>query len=520
VRWLCLRPNFAPCLLSTMSTSKQRQHELAAVSFLVELLQNPDENITCFYFLLGLVDKAGDLGGRVDLQNMTDTERTAVDSLLTASMFWITVPRTHKELGCLESMHCLCTNVKKADVIHQRGLKFFSSSSSSHATPFVCFFHHIGNAVASACYKDPRDLDQQSVDRGYLRILHQRRSTWPTRFEQVLPHGPEDTTRGLLMWMKSESAPFISPVVIQALNPFLALTLPLTILYVFTSHALITDAVLPIINAMCEYIENNISANKTEPIDTNVDITLSRVLELMSNIAQRWSDDLQRRHWMSPHTTHLLEMYDRILTACDLLHLQGRPLRSPIPKRSALLGTLLLQDFPGLARRTAANRTRKLLHLSHKPPSRTSWANMLWALSCVTVTHRCVLPGCMRTTADVNALRLCGGCRRVAYCSRRCQKTDWSYSASGVLPHRDVCQVLRDTCQIHGLRRRLRATDMSSPPSAVFRASAGDKIARYFLERTRLEILTCRTCFFVSTRSCTHSRASGVSVGGGVGDGD
>jgi hypothetical protein len=456
----------------------------------------------------------------VDLQNMTDTERTAVDSLLTASMFWITIPRTHEELRCLESMHCLCTNVEKADVLHQRGLKFLSSSSSSsHATPFVCFFHHIGNAVASACYKDPRDLDQQSVDRGYLRILHQQRSTWPTWFEQVLPHGPEDTTRGLLMWTRSESAPFTSPVVIQALNPFLALTLPLTILYVFTSHTLIRDAVLPYLNVMCKYIEHNINANKTEPIDTNVDHTHSRVLELMSNIAQRWSDDLQRRHWMTPHATHLLEMYDRILTACDLLHLQGRPLRSLIPKRSALLGTLLLQDFPDLARHTAVNRTRKLLRLSHEPPSRTSWENMLWALSCVTVAHRCVLPGCMRTTADVNALRLCGGCRRVAYCSRRCQKTDWSYSASGVLPHRDVCQVLRDTCQVNGFRRRLHAIDMSSSqPSAGFRTSAGDDISRYFLERTRLEILTCRTCFFFSTRSCTHSRASGVSVGGGVGE--
>jgi hypothetical protein len=57
-------------------------------------------------------------------------------------------------------------------------------------------------------------------------------------------------------------------------------------------------------------------------------------------------------------------------------------------------------------------------------------------------SQRCTAPNCLTTLAD-RRLKLCLGCRRVKYCSRRCQKKAWSHSDVG---HRSVCTML---CSIH-----------------------------------------------------------------------
>jgi hypothetical protein len=76
-------------------------------------------------------------------------------------------------------------------------------------------------------------------------------------------------------------------------------------------------------------------------------------------------------------------------------------------------------------------------------------------------SQRCAAPTCLMTAAD-GRLRLCLGCRRMSYCSRRCQKRAWTHSQVG---HRTVCVLfsvveVRDSREINSLSDKDQALQM------------------------------------------------------------
>jgi hypothetical protein len=77
---------------------------------------------------------------------------------------------------------------------------------------------------------------------------------------------------------------------------------------------------------------------------------------------------------------------------------------------------------------------------------------------------RCHGPTCMRTRASEEGRKfaLCQGCKRAAYCSRRCQKIAWSHSTA---PHREVCRISKEVTVLqrdakHGENDQIRVDSM------------------------------------------------------------
>jgi hypothetical protein len=420
-----------------------------------------------------------------------------VDSLLTTSMYWITAPRSAEDRESLANLPCLCTPAVKADVLHQQGLDFFSSSTAGHTTPFASLFQHLGNSISAKCHRNI--YGSMAPGRDYWQIVNRRRSWWPTCFDQLLPHGPEDTTRGLIAWLSDNVSPFIVPVIIQILSPLILFTYPLTTPYILTSSTLITDGILPILDSACDYMHNNYPLYTSAAYDENTELTLAVVLGFMTNIVRRFSNEVQRRVWLQENATRLLDTYDRALIAHDQPHARGKPAREYINS----LACLLLQDFPGLAQRTAIEQGRRLQMLHSRVSERTAWEKMVSVLAGAAKSYRCASPGCMLTTADLDpgAFRLCGGCRRVSYCSRECQKADWKCDISGVLPHREICNMIQSMCQEHGISRRLPVDQWHNNVPVGFEVEVGYKITDYFLSHTQHELSTCGKYFSVSPRT-------------------
>jgi hypothetical protein len=160
----------------------------------------------------------------------------------------------------------------------------------------------------------------------------------------------------------------------------------------------------------------------------------------------------QRRSFTGPWATPLLAACSRAHMACSTLsawcgknHPQYKQLSS-YSLGFLELGCALLQDFPTL--RTSLSRAQVQVFPA---VVQTSWERMLRLLARLELVQRCAAPDCSRTYAEPLTFRYCSACKRVAYCSRQCQRRAWAHPA---VPHRSVCQALRTVCATAELPRK------------------------------------------------------------------
>jgi hypothetical protein len=121
------------------------------------------------------------------------------------------------------------------------------------------------------------------------------------------------------------------------------------------------------------------------------------------------------------------------------------------------------------------------------------WAWTLGALEYSSEGQCCGLPDCIQTFLDTDSFRLCSGCRRVTYCSRRCQMKAWRHPA---VPHREVCGKIHQVCTESGIPR-IRMKVLKDRKPEVFNEVLGQAITEHFEAATRY-----RTTKFSSTYSC------------------
>jgi hypothetical protein len=460
---------------------------LSSLLFLGHELQDPYQDLPCLFILLGHLGLAADpTYPRVPHKGVVFVD--AMTAFLTVALQWISAPRTVAELNHLCYLSCQCPNDSaSADEFHARGERLLLQSG--RIGPFPLFHFFLSDNVSSWIYYHSK---HRFTSRDHISLLTHKRRLWPTRLEHILPYGPEDTLRGLIWWLKSDLGRSNGGGTMQLLLAIIALTHSITLPYIVASPTFVTYGILQTLNSLCDWF----SGDRTViPPCYNKDVVaelLSTCILLARAVLNDWSDEAQRRSLTGKHAAQLLLAYDRAINTSDMIRSFNEATAERIRGHLVNLCGTLLYDFRNLAHSTAATRTKHFDHIYKGLGKPDTWIRMIRALNHASRSDRCSAPACMKTRADVGRLRLCGGCRRVAYCGRACQKDDWSYAAEGWLPHREYCEWLRDVCAQYELPRRNVGARLMTPPATECAPGVGSWVADYFLCNGQYKIATSR----------------------------
>jgi hypothetical protein len=407
---------------------------------------------------------------------------------------WICYPRTPSELHTLASSSCICSLTGQRSAAHVLGQQVFQGDPY-HRRPFVplleCMFN-IFTATLLPIYKS------NAINVRFDTII--ARSVWPTSVECLLPHGPEDTIRGLLSWMAIglDDSRVLQLRMLSAINILFMITRPCTLPYMVTSEILLPHGIIPAINKGCAILEEGLILKKPQPHHERATKLLHTCSGLLADLVDKACDEVQRTTFTEAHRTTLLMACGRSMRALrDAVAYLGLQDSGTLREsREAFLHTVWLLgcDHPSIQRlRLSPDMRSHLMAIPYRLDS--PWVRMLQFLDCVTRDFRCGSPDCERTFFNPTHFRRCAGCRRVAYCSRQCQKESWNHPA---VPHRQICSMLWRICVAYDLPRRYASILMSGikEPSDV----DGDdllSIVEHFAARTRYEMIHSCTWYHV-----------------------
>jgi hypothetical protein len=467
--------------------SPEHDPRLSCLLFLENELQDPYQDLPCLFILLGYLGLEADpTSPRVPHTDVVFVG--AVTAFLTVALRWISAPRTVAEMNYLCHLQCQCPNdLASADEFHARGERLLLQSG--RINPFPLFHFLLSNIVHSWISYHSKD---NFSSRDHISLLTHKRTVWPTRLEHILPHGPEDTLRSLIWWLKSNLGSTNGGTIMQLLLTIIAPTHPITLPFIVASPTFVTHGIIQTLNTLCDWFSGDRTAI---PQCYNEDVVvklLSTCILLARAVLTEWSDEAQRRSLTGKHAAQLLLAYDRAFNTSDLIRSFNEATAERMWGDLVSLSGSLLYDFRDLAHSAPATRTKYLDRVFKGLGKPDMWMRMIRALNHASRSDRCSAPTCMKTMADVGRLRLCSGCRRVAYCGRACQKDDWSYGAEGWLPHREWCEWLRDVCTQYELPRRNVGARLMTPPATECAPEVGSWVADYFLCNGEYKIATCR----------------------------
>jgi hypothetical protein len=468
------------------SSHKYARQELALRS-LIQRMAISYSGFPCIYLLLGDLSLVRDDLLSVDFENAVGAE--ALSTFWSSAFRWISFPHARAEHHYLIKLSCTCSSYQKPDLeLHARGEERLSKSG--YKTPFVYFLKATSDFILD---KFVQSMGGKGWSQECVSFLTARRESWPTRLNQILPHGTEDTTRGLLTWLSVDLDIYSRTALLQLIDCFLHLTHPMTFP---SSHSFISSGVLRLIGVACKMAEEE---NNSDRMQNDAVQMMYTATTLLCKIVRDCGNEAQRRELMQIQAPQLLEWYDQAIAACDRLPTRHGTKNTQNRERLIYLSSLLLQDFPQLATSPVVTHTPPLQYMRYeKLPSR-SWSRLLYALDSTQRSHRCSALACRRTLAD-GGLRWCGGCRRVAYCSRRCQKADWNQASRAALQHRGVCAIIRRMCHLFRLPRRDVVTPLriGASPLEGSQETVAQVIADYFLAHAQNKMANSRTCNLLS----------------------
>jgi hypothetical protein len=173
---------------------------------LLAALQDPkSSHLPCVFVVLGWLDQA--CSGNI----ITAKPAPIRDRLLDAAFRWVTQPRTQLDMQSFVTLKCACNPMEEPHRLaaHTRGFESFQRAARAaqgngdmwHLEPhwhFICLLL----AGFSSLLKNPRDAKDLNRPHSMLR-----RRKWPKSFVHILPHGSEDTLRGLLAWLAFNPGP-------------------------------------------------------------------------------------------------------------------------------------------------------------------------------------------------------------------------------------------------------------------------------------------------------------------------
>jgi hypothetical protein len=309
-------------------------------------------------------------------------------------------------------------------------------------------------------------IGQADIDDAQPLHRFNHRERWPCSVNSFFPHGPARTLQGAFQWLEYKST--LAGIeercqLVYVIDFLLRIAQPLIIphLVVAAEFFRATDYLRqiegvfkPIQNAQSNDEHEHDLVGLVKEYVVLMDM-LDRIVFISTNEAERkvfhrtstaelvatykgaslvayLSSKLIMRHRVATTNTHshsIFKIYDMVDNIQHLIRPLAHKLYLDCPDHSAF--DLLSQE-----------RFHDMLDLNKAEgsPSLPGSERLLRELSFLDDSQRCSAPACLYTMAECR-LRLCMGCLRFKYCSRRCQKRVWTHSQAR---HRTSCAMLAD----------------------------------------------------------------------------
>jgi hypothetical protein len=464
-----------------------------ALRELCHLLVDSLQKSYCVVTQLGLVRSVATAGGQ-----HWNTDPTAVQimhAVYNTCFEWVTRARSDVELEELRKSICHC----EGEVLH----------------PAQESAHELGRQLAvrntipvwtlvlkwiSLPFDSP-DLAPNLEIRG-MHMLS-RKTGWPRSITSMLPHGPERTMHALLRLFQTVTAA-------QRRGLYSALERIMTLCHPLVARLLVRSSRFLRCCIEC-LIDVPIPAPSSNMNFATRNATIVSEIQLFTQMMMRYVffslNETERRGFEGEEPETLLRAYIRCLEICESavklmelpMHQQsfaglGLSYQDIEATTSDLfsLSTRLCQDFPSLHGTHAPAHIwdtiiREKASLRQAPPSHMVDMRFKLAMHHLEVRQRCTAPGCTRTRAD-GRLHRCAQCKRVPYCSRRCQKAAWAQA----IAHRDICKSIGVLCDAYKIPER--DVYNYNPPDGLGYAAGYEEISLqvldHFARLTKLNIAT------------------------------
>jgi hypothetical protein len=434
-----------------------------------------------------MVFVGGLLSGSAASINPGGTTPDMYDERILSSAFrFFTAPRSRTEMDRILRAPCACpVEIAQDDPLHTWAQDAISEGiqAGRFQWPLQVVFAQFFTFIFAAT-----NYNQSLRRRSYPPHLEPIKPTnvWPKTLRQVLPYGAEDTMRALLGWFNVDIGATNVELLVRVVTGVFGYTSQVTLPYMIASPAFISRGILPLLQRGCDLMTTSLSqaVSAFETCQT-----------ALFSITVHWCGPTHRRVLLEGHAVALL-------TACDrAVQLMASRTRSRVPSRriaelqgkldtlARALGTfagMLMQDMFWWTQGKVAYKFSGLSAASHL---NSYFHRVLSALEYSSEGGCCGSPECTQSSLDVASLRLCGGCRRVTYCSRRCQKIAWRHLTA---PHRRVCDPIRRVCEENAVpRTRIKVLKLNKTSiSERFDEMLGEHIAEHFDALVRYRMVT------------------------------
>jgi hypothetical protein len=379
-------------------------------------------------------------------------------TMYSACFEWVARARSDDELEDLRQSSCHCAG-EASHSAHERAHELGGELVNRNTTPPW--------ALVLTWMSLPFDLSDVELNiKAKARGMHtlSRRTSWPRSITSILPHGPEHTVHGLLRLFQTVPAGqrrglYATLDRIMTLCPLVVRLLVRSSRFLRCCIECSTDMPIPAPS-------NNMNlAARNATIVSEVEI----FTQMMMRFVYFTLNETERLLFESQEPEMILWAYARCIEICESAkNLMELPMHQRcfadidlssqriegIVSQLLSLSTRLCQDFPSLRGTHApADIWDRIIHESASirqvPSSHQVWDRIALVMHQLELRQRCTASGCTRTRAD-GRLHRCAQCKRVPYCSRRCQKAAWAQA----IAHRDVCKSIGVLCEAYQIPER------------------------------------------------------------------
>ncbi|KAK0452014.1 uncharacterized protein EV420DRAFT_1645964 [Desarmillaria tabescens] len=387
----------------------------AIVDLFVQSLSDPSHPSHCVLFYTSSLISFWNLHTMADL-------RASRHDLLETCLLFLTTPRTPDEIRTLQSTMQTCSCPKDNPLVNRLHQYchpdyFKRPFDRFRFTEVICMMSTmLLNCTFNAI--DPKESKKSTLHHGiHKRALREEKQgktpMWPvTPDEFYSAVGAETTVKMLWQWAYMyELVP--SFLLLNGIITMAGTTLSVTV-FIMPSFA---PQLVEVINKSVDSLEKITSlADRDFSVLQQVERTVQMsTIEMICH-----GEGVRVRTYWKNHKEALLQALSRVVNITS-----GTPFYEELLTRVCIihdtLGSFAIDE-------------------EHKKE------NDFWkaytAIRQVTLSDRCHAPGCLETfTSTGRKFQNCSGCKRVSYCSEKCQKRAWKL---GEAPHKIICPLVKD----------------------------------------------------------------------------
>jgi hypothetical protein len=248
----------------------------------------------------------------------------------------------------------------------------------------------------------------------------------------------------------------------------------------------------------------------------------------MADIACEYANEVQRAVFFGENVPAVLRALSDGFVMLNAF--EARIMRNPrapsgydlddilkLKKIVSMLGIMLYQEFPHAQSVPVDGQIRTAwLSGTKRPDATVVWVRFVRLMKAIEGRERCLRPGCNRIAVTRENLSYCGGCRRVVYCSTRCQKLAWTHPVA----HRHVCAAIKFMYIKYRLPKTGIQGRFSEVPTDGWHAQVARAIINHFVALTKADMETSSELWFKSEAHTPVLTAVRLSIGRGVGSSD